>query len=157
MMYALFKRQPGEWRQFFMTMAQQVALLSKDPDRKVGAVLVTANRRQLSFGYNGFPADIPDVPANLADKAFKLAHIIHAEDNCLHQAPFFAKGCTLYVTRFPCKHCAEKIVMHGIAHVVSVKPDLHHEQWGSSWAEAIALFKEQGIKVTYMAEKPHGT
>jgi dCMP deaminase len=149
-MYALFKRPPAEWRAFFMDLAERVALLSKDPRRKVGAVLVTQDRRQLSFGYNGLPAGIPDTPAHLEDRQFKLAHTVHAEDNCIGQAPFSTVGCSLYLTRFPCQKCAQKIADAGVAEVVAPIPDLSHPRWGVSWREATNLLARYRIKMVYV-------
>ena len=99
---APIKRTQGYWDLFFLGLAGQAARLSKDPDRQVGAVLASADRRQVSFGYNGFPEDVPDLPSLLGDREYKNAHMRHAEDNCLRQAPFNPRGCSLYVTRFPC-------------------------------------------------------
>lgn len=149
-MYALFKRPSAEWRAFFTDVAERVALLSKDPDRKVGAVLVSPDRRQMSFGYNGFPSSVSDNPALLEDKAFKLMHMVHAEDNCLRQAPFSAAGCTLYVTRFPCAQCAQKIVDAGITRVVAPMPELGHPRWGESWFQATQLFLQHNLYLSYM-------
>jgi dCMP deaminase len=122
--------------------------MSKDPDRKVGAVLVTADRRQLSLGFNGLPPGMPDDLDLLMDKQRKLAVMVHAEDNCLRQAPFKALGCTLYCTRFPCEVCAAKIAAAGVARVVAPRPDFNHERWGNSWREAARQFSLRGIETT---------
>jgi dCMP deaminase len=141
------RRTQSEWDSFFLDFAGQVANLSKDPDRKVGAVLVPLDRRQLSIGYNGFPPEVDDLPSLLADKQFKLANMVHAEENCLHQAPFNPSGCTLYVTRFPCRHCATRIVSAGVLRVVAPEPDLGHARWGSSWRDALNHFRRFAVEV----------
>ena len=41
------KRTQEEWDSFFLRFARDVAGMSKDPDRQVGAVVVTPDRRQL--------------------------------------------------------------------------------------------------------------
>lgn len=147
---APIKRTQREWDSVFYTLAANISELSKDPDRKVGAVLVTADRRQMSFGYNGFPQDVPDLPSHLADKDFKLARMIHAEHNCLQQAPFPTKGCTLYVTRFPCHHCAELIAKAGVSRVMAPRPDYTHHRWGESWQQARWLMRFQnGIEIVH--------
>jgi dCMP deaminase len=126
-------------------------LLSKDPDRKVGAVLVSPDRRQLSVGYNGFPAELPDRPDWLEDKELKLQHMVHAEENCLRQAPFRTTGCTLYVTRFPCKDCAvEWILGASIARLVAPRPDLGHLRWGDSWIHALGALRHAHVSITHM-------
>ncbi len=145
------KRSPEEWDNFLMAMAVHVSTMSKDPDRKVGALLVSPDRRQVSFGYNGFPAAVPDEPALLGDKVFKLAHMVHAEDNCLRQAPFSPVGCTLFVTRFPCTHCADLILAAGVRHLVAPMPDFGHLRWGDSWNQALEkLFNY--VRITYHGE-----
>lgn len=144
------KRSRSEWDAFFMAFARDVAQLSKDPNRKVGAVLVAPDRRQLSIGYNGLPADMPDLPSLLSDKEAKQEHMVHAEDNCLRQAPFPAKGCTVYVTRFPCLECASKLREAGVARVVAPRPDLGHGRWGKSWSVATAVLLSSNVRVTYM-------
>lgn len=146
------KRSQEQWDGFFYRMAVLAAAMSKDPDRKVGAVLVTPDRRQVSPGYNGFPPDVPDLPSLLADRAFKLANMVHAEDNCLRQAPFPTAGCTVYVTSFPCLPCACKLREAGIRRLVAPRPDLGHHRWGKSWATSIAVLTLVGIHITYLEE-----
>jgi dCMP deaminase len=143
------KRTQEEWDGLFMRLALDVAHMSKDPNRRVGAVIVTPNRRQLSFGYNGFPKDIPDTPALLGNKAFKREHIVHAEDNCLQQTEFNPRGCTLYVTRFPCNDCAVKLREARIGRVVSPRPDYDHEFWGSSWSLSTAILLAANITISH--------
>lgn len=138
-MEAPIKRTQAFWDKFFIDLAQRTAELSKDPNRQVGAVLVSPDRRQVSFGYNGLPADCPDLPSILNDKQAKQPLMVHAEDNCLKQSPFSAAGCTLYVTRFPCDKCAALIAAAKVARVVAPMPDYAHVRWGVSWLEAATV------------------
>lgn len=149
-MEAPIKRTILEWDTFFYMMAVHAATMSKDPDRKVGAVLVSPDRRQVSPGYNGFPPEVPDLPSSLADKDFKLAHMVHAERNCLEQAPFKAEGCSLYVTRFPCYSCAERIIGKGVYRVIAPRPDFEHHRWGRSWRLARGLLLDAGLEIIYV-------
>lgn len=141
------RRSQSEWDTFFLDFAGQVANLSKDPDRKVGAVLVARGRRQFSIGYNGFPPEIDDLPSLLADRQFKLQWTVHAEENCLRQAPFDPSGSDLYVTRFPCHHCAAHIIKAGVMRVVAPGPDLGHPRWGESWAQTLQDFTNNAVEV----------
>lgn len=50
------------WPQRFLELAQLVASWSKDPSTQVGAVIVDANRRVVSLGYNGPPRGTSDDP-----------------------------------------------------------------------------------------------
>ncbi|URA07028.1 hypothetical protein P9A47_gp60 [Xanthomonas phage Elanor] len=151
-MEAPIKRTIQDWDEFFYGMAVLAASMSKDPDRKVGAVLVSPDRRQVSPGFNGFPPGIPDIPSLLADRDFKLANMVHAEDNCLRQSPFSTEGCTVYVTRFPCLQCAFKLRDAKVHRLVAPKPDLGHVRWGSSWAMATGILTRAGVLITYQEE-----
>lgn len=135
------------WDEYYMGVALLTAKLSKDPDRKVGAVLVTADKRCLSIGYNGLPSSIPDTVEALHDKEYKLRHVVHAERNALAQAPFLGTGCTMFVTSFPCCECADLLVRSGVRRVVAPKPDFGHMRWGESWVRALAKMQEDGVVV----------
>jgi dCMP deaminase len=152
---SLVKRDGAFWDRFHMDVARRVALLSKDPDRQVGAVLVSPERHIISTGYNGFPADVDDTIARLYDKEFKLANTVHAEVNCmLHGPSEFVDGSTLYVTRFPCCECAKRIEDYGISRVVAPRPELGHLRWGESWIRAYTVLDRANVKITYMEVEP---
>lgn len=143
------KHEQSTWDGVFYGIAREMAQLSKDPDRKVGALLVSADRRSMSPGYNGFPPEVPDLPSHLADKAFKLRNMLHAEHNCLKQSPFPTQGCSLYVTRFPCHECAKLIEAAGVTRVVCPPPDMGHRRWGMSWWLSRQLLWNAGIELVH--------
>ena len=64
---------------------QELSAWSKDPDAKVGAVIVSKSRRILSIGYNGLPAAMPDTDEYL-NSDNKLDYMIHAEMNSIYNA-----------------------------------------------------------------------
>jgi dCMP deaminase len=134
-------------------MAELIAAWSKDPDRKVGAVLVSADRRRIAVGYNGFPRGIDDSQERLGDRELKNALTVHAERNVLDNASFERAGCTLYVTRFPCVECAKGIIQCGLRVVVAPKPDLSHPRWGENWGLAASLLTEAGVDLRLYAQK----
>jgi dCMP deaminase len=150
MMADVIKRTHEFWHRFHMDIAVRTSLLSKDPDRKVGAIITTPSRRQLSYGYNGFPAGVADTRVALYDKELKLERMVHAEENCIKQAPFSTWNCTMYVTRFPCDRCARLIVGAGIVQVVAPRPDFDHPRWGASWALALTELQSSGVLVNFM-------
>ena len=43
------------WDDYFMSVAVLSAFRSKDPNRQVGACVVSPNMRIVGIGYNGFP------------------------------------------------------------------------------------------------------
>jgi dCMP deaminase len=153
---SLVKRDGAFWDRFHMDVARRVALLSKDPDRQVGAVLVSHDRRIIATGYNGFPEDVDDTIARLYDKDYKLANMVHAEANCLSHVRLeeSLEGATMYVTRFPCCQCATKLESVGITRVVAPRPELGHLRWGESWIRAHTTLDRANIKINYMELEP---
>lgn len=141
------KRSVEEWDRFFMGWAVGVSGLSKDPDRKVGAILVSPDRRQFSMGYNGFPAHMEDLPSLLADREFKRAHMVHAEANATKQAPGSVSGFTLYVTRFPCDECAILVASAGVHRIVTPPPNFEHPRWGGHWEKAARILIARKVDV----------
>lgn len=97
--------------------------MSNDPDRKVGAVAVSASNRQCSFGYNGLPAGVPDDGAHWA-KPVKHEYCVHAEVNAVINCPFDLSGGTMYCPRKPCHRCMGVIVNCGIRRVVWVNDSM---------------------------------
>lgn len=101
---------------------------SKDPRRKVGAVLVGTDRRDVSLGVNGFPPGWVD--GYLADRDFKNRWVLHAEQNAVHRARFSLALATAYITCPPCTQCAAILESVGVQQVIcpTLDPD-------SSWYE----------------------
>lgn len=113
-----------KWINYFMTVAKNTAQLSKDPNTKVGAVLVK-NRRIKSTGFNGAPQSFPDelVPQISGDKLIdqKNTFMCHAELNAVLNYDGKVSDlseCTLYTTISPCSHCAKMLAQVGIKDVV---------------------------------------
>lgn len=104
------------WDQYFLKIATTVALKSKDPNTRVGCVIINKDKRIIGTGYNGFPPGYPETPENWASPN-KYHHVIHAEDNALRNLTQSADGCSLYVTLFPCPKCADLIQRSGIKRV----------------------------------------
>ena len=106
-----------------MGIASLSAMRSKDPSTQVGACIVNSDKRILSMGYNGmprccsddeFPWDRNGVPLDS-----KYLYVCHAELNAiLNCAVGSVRGCTVYVTLFPCNECAKAIIQSGIAEIV---------------------------------------
>ena len=112
------------WDEFFMGAAMLCAKRSKDPNTQVGACIVNAENRIVSVGYNGFPAGCDDdvFPWERAgDDRYntKYLYVCHAEFNAiLNCERGNLRGCTVYVTLFPCNECAKAIIQSGIKEVV---------------------------------------
>ena len=93
---------------------------SKDPSTKVGAVIVRPDKTMVSTGFNGFPPRCSDAPELYSDRNYKMATIIHAEENALLTAREPVIGYTIYISGLPpCAHCASLLIRAGIRRVVT--------------------------------------
>ena len=110
------------WEEYFMGLAHLSALRSKDPNTQVGACIIDKENKVVSIGYNGMPrgCDDHDFPWQREGDFLntKYAYVVHAELNAILNSPRPVKGCTLYVSLFPCNECAKAIIQSGIKKVV---------------------------------------
>ena len=140
---------PGKWDRYFLGLAQRTAMMSKDPNTQVGAVLAR-NRKVVGMGYNGFPAGIPDRPSLLEDREAKLARMIHAEMNAILQAGRDADGAVLYVYGFaaaPCTRCTAHIIQAGVCYIVVAGSEVP-ERWKADFAESKKMLDEADLPLT---------
>ena len=144
------ERHLSKWDNRFVELAIHVSGWSKDPSRKVGAVIADSSNRIVSIGFNGFPAGVSDFPERYENRDLKLLLVKHAEDNAI----FFARGrdlsdCTLYSTLFPCSQCAGSIVRAGIDRIVvpEYAPD---DKFAESFAAANLIFQRGDIDPTHI-------
>lgn len=138
-----------DWLRRYANLATFIAQWSKDPSTKVGAVLVGANRKQIAFGYNGFPPGLADTEERLQDRETKYRYVQHAERNALDNATFDAQGATLVVTLFPCTECAKSIITKGIKRVVC-PPMPRREPWLTQATWSRSMFEEAGVELVVM-------
>jgi dCMP deaminase len=104
-----------------MKIAYAVSERSTCDRATVGCVLVQ-EKRILTTGFNGSPMGQPH-----CDEAGHLmvddhcVRTIHAETNAIIQAALHGvstKGCTCYVTHFPCINCTKALINAGITRLV---------------------------------------
>lgn len=139
----------GKWDRRFLELAGVIAGWSKHPSIRVGAVLVSRDRRIVGTGYNG-PAPGTD-DATLADQARPVSRTIHAELNAILFATRRTRRATLYCTRHPCACCAGSIIATGVRSVVVPAGDWYRDdKWGTSHADAAAQFREAGVELVMM-------
>jgi dCMP deaminase len=106
----------------FMRVAEQLTTLSTCVRRQVGCVLLDANFKVLSTGYNGVPSGY----AHCTDERYRCpgaelpsgqgldkCEAIHAEQNALLQCPDVSKIHYCVVTCFPCVHCTKLLLNTG--------------------------------------------
>ena len=110
------------WDEYFMGLAHLSALRSKDPNTQVGAAIVDENHRVVSVGYNGFPTGVSDdeFPWSREGDVLtsKYAFVVNAELNAILNSQRSVRGCTIYVSLFPCNECAKAIIQSGIKKIV---------------------------------------
>ncbi len=113
------------WDEYFMGIAQLSALRSKDPSTQVGACIVDDDKKVVSIGYNGMPRHIDDCQLSWEKGEGlnnKYLYVCHAEMNAILNTRNGSalRGCTLYVSLFPCNECAKAIIQVGIKEIVYV-------------------------------------
>lgn len=114
----------------------EASLRSKDPNTQVGACVHRPSTGDLFFGYNGFPAQLPDYtkiweardrqnPVTLPDvwagdapmtvvKGTKYDFVRHAEGSAVMRAMQTVgrlTDCELVVTHYPCHRCMIDFVL----------------------------------------------
>jgi len=142
--FACFDRL-DKWDKRFRNVAEDVALWSKDPFKGVGAVVVSPDKRRVSWGYNGFPAGVAD-DDRLNDKELKNRLMVHAELNAILNARTDLTGWTLYCTKAPCLECASAVIQAGITRIVFAEPD-PDGSWYDRQLDALRALNEAGVKV----------
>lgn len=135
-----------KWDYRFLTLACQVAQWSKDPDVKVGALVVSPDRRSVGWGFNGFPRRVKDDETRLADKETKNRLIVHAELNAILNARTSLDGWTMYVTRHPCSKCSQAVIQSEIRRVVfpQINPA---SSWSHDCLDGTKMLHEAGVGV----------
>lgn len=139
----------------YMGIADSVALWSKDPEAKVGAVAVSPQGNIVSTGFNGFPRGILDSQERLNDKEVKNSIMIHAEMNCIINAASQGvplHSCQIFVSgRGTCLSCAKALIQVGVAEVIMKKSDREaSEKWLKDIEFAEMLYREASIKFYYI-------
>ena len=135
------------WHIRFLALAAHVATWSRDPDKKVGSVVVRPDKTIATMGFNGFPRGVDDLPERLGNRDLKLEMVVHAEMNAILHAREPLHGYTLYVWPFhPCTRCAAAIIQAGIRHVVTV-PWKKTTKWAANIDLASTMLKEAGIDI----------
>ena len=118
------------WDQVWMDVADIIAKRSRCSRAQIGAVLVSANQRIASTGYNG-PAATLDVEGDCIDwcpraqgivpldNLYDTCPSIHAEANALlYVDRSRIEGGTIYITDVACLQCAKLVSNSGVAKVV---------------------------------------
>lgn len=146
-----------KWIKRYFRIAKEVASWSKDPRRKIGAVIVGNKGQIKAQGYNGFPRGVSDTPERYNDKLIKQKFVSHAEANCIYNALHNGTsvvGDAIFVTGLPglpvCHECAKAIIQVGISHVLYDAPLRSESSWYDSFVLALEMFDEAKVEHTFI-------
>jgi dCMP deaminase len=117
--------------------------------------VLVQDRRIISCGFNGFPANLSDALPLYEDRDYKLAITIHAEKNALFNAAkngTNTEGCTAYVTFPPCSQCAAALIQAGVKTIYSPDPKFAPERWQKTFYIASNILTEAGITTIFYSE-----
>jgi dCMP deaminase len=155
------------WDEHLINLAFETAKKSKDPNTKVGCVIVGEDKEPLSAGFNGAPIGTSDASwryerqaiASKGEGAFVVSavgprakdlFVAHAEENAVSLAARSGhrlRGGTAYVTHHPCSRCARSLIQAGVKRVVVADwtktgmPEIE-------FAAAATMFTESGVEIT---------
>ena len=114
-----------DWDEYALGLARAVATRADCRRSKVGAVILDADHRVVSTGYNGAPAGQKGCLAGACPRGLGQVNTsydnciaVHAEANAILYAHRSLKDCTLYVTKPPCADCSRLIAGAQIGRVV---------------------------------------
>ena len=114
------------WEEYFMGVAILSSYRSKDPNTQVGACIVNPDKKIIALGYNGMPIskcnndEIYPWSREGNHLETKYPYVVHAELNAILNSRTDLRGCTLYVTLFPCNECCKAIIQSGIKEIVYI-------------------------------------
>ena len=142
------------WDEYFLGIAEQVKLKSKDESTKIGAVIVGKNKEILSTGYNSFPRGLNDDLPERQERPEKYFWFEHAERNAIYNAARIGvsvEGAEIYLScDIPCIDCARAIVNSGIKKIHCTKGGgTKGEIWQEGFKRSKILFEECGVEVIY--------
>lgn len=137
------------WDEYFMGIAVLSSERSKDPSTKVGACIVSPQKKVLSLGYNGMPIGVDDnlIPWGRegAELETKYPYVCHAELNAILNSNHDLMGAKVYVTLFPCNECAKAIIQSGIKEVIYLS---NKYKTSTSTIASQRLLEMAGVKLT---------
>ena len=138
----------------YLALAYHYSLKSLDPSTQVGACIIDAEGKILSYGANNLPFGIKWTEDRY-QRPVKYDWVEHAERNAIYRAAkqgYKTDGTIMYTTWFPCGDCARAIIQSGIKEIV-----LHKEGRGAveHWAESLTIARcildEAGVIMRYIS------
>ena len=132
-----------DWNTYFLDIADVVRTKSKDPNTKVGAVIVGPEDQIVSTGFNGFPRGVGETQDYRWERPEKYQWVEHAERNAIYNAARHGvalRDCRLYFVgmgppTLPCTDCARAIIQAGIIEIIA-RP---FKPLPASWVDNLAI------------------
>ena len=112
------KEKQLKWDEYFLKIADTVAVKSKDPSSKMGCVIVDRNKRVISLGYNGMIQGADESKMTLSERPMKYRFAIHSEMNAVLFSYQDLTGCTIYNRVATCDNCLKYCLQAGIKRFV---------------------------------------
>lgn len=120
------------WEEYFMSLALVAAKRSEDPKTQAGACIVNERKIIVSIGYDKFLVKVG------------CDYFSHAEMNAIvNKNSADIKGCTIYMSHFPCNNCAKMIVQSEIKKVVYL---LDKDAEKPETIASKKMFREAGVE-----------
>jgi len=143
-----------KWDEYFINIAEQVKLKSKDKRTQIGVVIVGKDNEIVSTGYNSFPRGIVDDSDERQERPEKYFWFEHAERNAIYNAARIGVstlGTTMYMTcGMSCSDCARAIINSGVSKIVLRKgKGAKGDKWNESSVRSMKMFEEAGVIVEY--------
>jgi len=144
-----------DWIEYFLGIAEQVKLKSKDESTQIGAVIVGKDKEILSTGYNSFPRGLDDNLPERQERPEKYFYFEHAERNAIYNAARVGTpliDSTIYITSgLPCADCARGIINAGIKRVWCKREctTKNKEKWIESQEMAHKMLLECNVRVSF--------
>ena len=143
---------PIEWGDYFIRIANQVKLKSKDRATKVGVVLVGSEKEIVSTGYNSFPRGIQDDLPERQGRPEKYFWFAHGEVNSIVNAARIGvstMNTDMYMTcGIPCCGCAQSIINAGVRMIIcSSVESAHGQHYPEEIKRSVQMFEEAKVEI----------
>ncbi len=140
------------WDEYFLKIAETVALKSKDPSTKCGCIVVDQNRRIVSTGYNGLIQGADESKLTMTERPMKYHMVVHAEMNAALFARRDLTGCTVYCNFATCDNCLKHCLQAGIKRFVYERLRVHSHT--SDGTKSMTNFETDEAIVRMLAAMP---
>ena len=143
------------WNEYFIGIAEQVKLKSRDESTQIGSVIVGKDNAILSTGYNSFPRGLDDSRQERQERPEKYLWIEHSERNAIYNAARIGvslKDSTIYMTSgAPCMDCSRAIINSGIKNIYckTICTTTNKARWEEEQKKSIEMLTECGVNIFF--------